>query len=289
MLKVENICQHFGSVQVLNDISFELQKGQVLGFIGRNGAGKTTFLRTLLGIYDLPSGSITWNGEDFRKSGITTGYLPEERGLFLKEGIVDQLIYFGQLSGMSKKEVTVAIDEWLERFNIMEYKKKKAGELSKGNQQKVQLIGALLHNPEFIVLDEPFSGLDPVNAEQLHHIFLDLKKEGRTVVFSSHRMENVETFCDKIFLIQRGKEALSGSISEIKKSFGYRYARVRLTSEDILPGFSKTDNGQLSKIATLSEYQQLLSALSTRNDVDEISIAYPSMQEIFIETVGEQA
>ncbi|MGL4819266.1 MAG: ABC transporter ATP-binding protein [Bacilli bacterium] len=286
MLEVKGLSQYFGNKQVLTNINLTLRRGEVLGFIGRNGAGKTTFLRTLLGIYDTPEGEILWDGRPFGEARLKIGYLPEERGLFLKERVVDQLVYMGELAGLSQKQAHQQVDRWLERFGITEYKTKLAGQLSKGNQQKIQLINTLLHEPDFIVLDEPFSGLDPVNAEQLHTIFLDLKKEGRTIIFSSHRMENVETFCDSIILIHRGEMKLTGKMDTIKQSYGFRYVQVRTGTDLTALNYIKNESLWQKRLPNADALSAVLAELAKCNNIEELSIRYPSMQEIFVETVG---
>ncbi len=220
-LQIQNLTKQFGESKAVNSLQISLPKGEVLGLLGRNGAGKTTTIKMLLGLLTPNEGSITWDGKPFGTSGVTIGYLPEERGLYTKSRVIDQLRYFGRLEGMTKKEVDLAIDHWLDRLAIPEYKFKTAGELSKGNQQKIQLIAALLHNPELLILDEPFSGLDPVNAGMLASIIEEQVQSGKTIILSSHRMEQVEAFCQHVCILKKGEAVVKGQLSDIKKTIWF--------------------------------------------------------------------
>jgi len=193
-LNIQYLSKSFGETKAVQNLSITLEKGQVLGLLGRNGAGKTTTIKMILGLQTPNQGEITWDGSSLDRSKVSIGYLPEERGLYLKSKINEQLRYFGELEGMSRKQADDAIDYWLEKLEISNYKMKKANELSKGNQQKIQLIATLMHNPELIILDEPFSGLDPVNANLLTTIIEEQITAGKTVILSSHRMEQIENF-----------------------------------------------------------------------------------------------
>ncbi|WP_136699558.1 ABC transporter ATP-binding protein [Bacillus fungorum] len=289
-LQIQNLTKQFGESKAVNSLQISLPKGEVLGLLGRNGAGKTTTIKMLLGLLTPNEGSITWDGKSFGTSGVTIGYLPEERGLYTKSRVIDQLRYFGRLEGMTKKEVDLAIDHWLERLAIPEYKFKTAGELSKGNQQKIQLIAALLHNPELLILDEPFSGLDPVNAGMLASIIEEQVQSGKTIILSSHRMEQVETFCQHVCILKKGEAVVKGQLSDIKKEYGFR----NLTIED-----TEENEKGLESIHVSYEKQQGLLYVQVQDDAEALTILQqlqehgvtlrqfkmlePTLNEIFVE------
>lgn len=243
MLEVTGLTKTFGDMTAVDDMSFTIPDGQILGLIGQNGAGKSTTFRLILNFIDADSGSILWDGQPITEEDYNIiGYLPEERGLYPKVTIEDQLIYFGRLRGKTKQEIVPLIDEWMDKFQVKGKKTDKVKSLSKGNQQKVQLIATLIHNPKLVILDEPFSGLDPVNAELLKSGILELKEKGSCVIFSSHNMENVEKICDHLMMLRDGKTVLDGTVQDIRDSFGRTYLDIEseLTAEelDVIPGVS---------------------------------------------------
>ena len=221
MLEVNNLVKTFDDFKAVDNVSFKIPDGKILGLIGQNGAGKTTTFRLILDFLTQDSGSVHWNGNPLdAKDYARIGYLPEERGLYPKVSIQDQLIYFAELRGKTRKEIEPKIDEWMEKFQVKGKKKDKIKSLSKGNQQKVQLIATLSHEPKLIILDEPCSGVDPVNAELVKNGIIELKKNGSCVIFSSHNMDNVEKICDHLVMLKDGKMVLNGPVHQIREQFG---------------------------------------------------------------------
>lgn len=218
-LKVSNVEKSFSGKKAVDNISFEIDKPGVFCLLGTNGAGKTTTIRMLLGIINKDKGLISWNGKDVKRKHVNFGYMPEERGVYPKTKIFDQLMYFAELKGMRKSKAEESIKYWLKKLEIEEYMNIPAEKLSKGNQQKVQFVIAVMHDPELIVLDEPFSGLDPVNTELLKKIILELVKMGKYIIMSSHQMTSIEEFCTDILILNRGKTILKGNLKSIKNSY----------------------------------------------------------------------
>lgn len=289
-LQIQNLTKLFGESKAVNSLQISVPKGEVLGLLGRNGAGKTTTIKMLLGLLTPNEGSITWDGKAFENSGVTIGYLPEERGLYTKSRVIDQLRYFGRLEGMTKKEVDLAIDHWLERLAIPEYKFKTAGELSKGNQQKIQLIAALLHNPELLILDEPFSGLDPVNAGMLASIIEEQVQSGKTIILSSHRMEQVEAFCQHVCILKKGEAVVKGQLSDIKKEYGFRNLTIEDTAENekgleaIHVSYEKQQGLLYIKVQDDAEALKILQQLQEQGaTLRQFKMLEPTLNEIFVE------
>ena len=219
-LNVDGLVKVYGDKKVVDHLSFSVEKPGVFGLLGTNGAGKTTTIRMILGMLKKDGGTVTWNGEEFNSKKIAVGYLAEERGIYSKFTVLDQLIYFGELKGMSRKDALKSIDYWLDRLEATEYKNKKAEQLSKGNQQKIQFIAALISNPEILILDEPLSGLDPVNTDLFKEVIKEEIAKGKYIIMSSHQMNTIEEFCENLVILNKGKTVLSGNLNEIKKSYG---------------------------------------------------------------------
>ena len=295
ILELRNIEKSFGEKKVLTGVSFKAEGGKAFGLLGRNGAGKTTSIRILMDVFPANSGEVLIDGQpiDYNKIGI--GYLPEERGLYPKKIIIDQLTYFAELKGMSRKEAAKAIDYWLERLGMTEYRNKKLETLSKGNQQKIQLITALAHNPDIVILDEPFSGLDPVNAMLLKDVVKEQIANGKIVLFSSHQMSYIEEFCDSIAILNNGVVALHGDLHDIKRDYPRNRLVVRTESPDaIVADFGAsctvTDNGDLMiRLADPSEKKAMMTRLVGNYDIDEVKVFEPSLNDIFVEYAGDGA
>ena len=266
-----------------------------LACFGTNGAGKTTTIRMLLGILKKDTGNITWNGKKVERKSVNFGYLPEERGVYPKTKIYDQLMYFAKLKGMSKSEADKAINKWAKVLKVEEYIPMPAEKLSKGNQQKIQFMTSILHNPELIVLDEPFSGLDPVNTEILKNIIIDLVKDGKYIIMSSHQMASIEEFCTDILILNKGKTVLQGNLKEIKET--YKANRLELSTNKEKDEYIKEFNMDIEfsknneysiKIDSEEKAHQLLHKLVSDDiEVDKFEIKKPTLNDIFIEKVGE--
>lgn len=293
-LVVKDVNKSFGNKHVVDNISFELKKPGVFGLLGTNGAGKTTTIRMILGIIKKDSGEITWNGKSVTRGNVNFGYLPEERGLYPKSTVYDQLVYFANLKGLNKKEADDAVRHWLEKLNLMEYINSPAEKLSKGNQQKVQFVTAMLHNPDLIVLDEPFSGLDPVNTEVLSGIMKELVSKGKYIIMSSHQMGVIEEFCSDLVILNRGKTVLKGNLKKIKDSYETNKVMIE-TDDDIKEVLSKLDleiinesDGVYTIGAEASDRDKLLKELvKNKISIKTFSVVKPSLHEIFIEKAGE--
>lgn len=293
-LKIENVSKSFGRKLVVDNISIELDKPGVFGLLGTNGAGKSTTIRMLLGILKKDKGTITWNGKEVDRKKVNFGYLPEERGVYPKVKIIDQLKYFAELKGMEKEEAIKSINKWAKELKVEEYLEMPAEKLSKGNQQKIQFMTCVIHNPELVVLDEPFSGLDPVNTEILKNIIINLVKKGKYIIMSAHEMHTIEEFCTDILILNKGKTVLKGNIKDIKKT--YKANRLVIeTEEDItkiienkkLTIENSHDNLYIIKINEEKEgYDLLQSLIKEKINIDKFEIMKPTLNDIFIEKVG---
>ena len=295
VLKLEHVMKKFGDFTAVDDLSLEIPDKEMFGFLGANGAGKTTTFRMILGLLDASGGKITWDGKpiDYSTSHLV-GYLPEERGLYPKLKVRDQIVYLARLRGMQKTEAITELKLWLDRFKIPEYENKKVEELSKGNQQKIQFIAAVVHKPKLLILDEPFSGLDPVNVEMLKEAVLSLKESGATIVFSSHRMEHVEEMCEHLCILQKGSPVVHGSLKEIKRSFGKKnlviHADFSLDSLKNYPGVVKskpTMEGIHLQIEGEYIAEKILKEIVNQGFIRKFSLEEPSLNDIFIEKVGD--
>jgi ABC-2 type transport system ATP-binding protein len=278
----------------------EVPEGALFGFLGANGAGKTTTMRLILDLIRPDSGQITWNGAPVREVARRSfGYLPEERGLYPKMEVEAQLLFLGRLAGLSKQDAHAALEEWLERFQITENRKKKVEDLSKGNQQKVQFLAAILHNPTILIMDEPFSGLDPVNTAVLKEAFLELHRRGKTIIFSTHQLEQVEELCEDMVLINQGHVVVEGRVQEIKRQHGHNVARLKLDNDpealwlDQLSGVQVTkrrqDYHEMQLQAQLPPNLIVEAALEHGGIISRFEVVEPSLTDIFIELVGTPA
>ncbi|MGO2082847.1 ABC transporter ATP-binding protein [Vagococcus sp.] len=297
MLEVNNLTKTFGEMTAVDNVSFRIPNGKILGLIGQNGAGKSTTFRLILNFIDSDSGTILWNGKPLTEKDYNIiGYLPEERGLYPRDTIEDQLIYFARLRGKSKKETQPLIDYWMEKFQVKGKKTDKVKSLSKGNQQKVQLIATLIHEPQLVILDEPFSGLDPVNAELLKEGIMELKSKGSSVIFSSHNMENVEKICDHLIMLRDGEIVLDGSVHTIREQFG----RTKLEVETTVTSEELSEIEGVDEVLEIRDntFHVLLSEASVGKNVFEQVVAQdqyvpvfnqqpPTLEEIFKMKVGE--
>lgn len=292
ILELKNIDKSFGTKEVLKGVSFTAEGGKAFGLLGRNGAGKTTTIRILMNVFPANGGEILLDGKpiDYDKVGI--GYLPEERGLYPKKVIMDQLVYFAELKGMNTKDAIQAVEYWLRRLGMSEYRNKRLDTLSKGNQQKIQLITALAHDPHIVILDEPFSGLDPVNAMLLKDVVKEQIAKGKIVLFSSHQMSYIEEFCDSIAIINAGKVAISGDLHDIKR----KYPRDKIVVSTTTPTQIKMDLGDICSeredgtllihLAAPDKKQTMMKRLVESYDIDEVKVFEPSLNDIFVEYAG---
>ena len=302
-LEVKEIRKSFGEKEVLHGVSFEVESGKALGFLGRNGAGKTTTIRILMDVFHANSGEIRIDGKKFVPSEYQIGYLPEERGLYPKRTVMEQMIYLAQLRGLNKKAAETNAKRWLNRLEVAEYETRKLETLSKGNQQKVQLAATLVANPDIVILDEPFSGLDPVNSQILKDVVSELIADGKLVIFSSHQMGYVEEFCDHIAIINQGEVVLAGRLKEIKQAYGEKQlvlAAENLSQEELADRIEKEFADIVSLSGKKREFlilelvdghtkKELLERLAKSDiGVERFGNYEPSLNDIFVAKVGEQ-
>lgn len=294
-LVVQNVEKSYIGKKAVDNISFTMEKPGVFGLLGTNGAGKTTTIRMILGIITKDEGKILWNEKEVKRKHVNFGYMPEERGLYPKSKVYDQLLYFAELKGVKKQDADKAIDYWLKKLELEEYKQMPAEKLSKGNQQKVQFAIAVMHNPELIVLDEPFSGLDPVNTELLKNVILELVKQGKYIIMSSHQMASIEEFCTDIVMLNRGKTVLKGNLKKIKEAYPVKRVEVSVDrdieqeiKEAGLKVLNNVDYHYTLQIEQKESGENLLRSLVERGiKVTQFEMKKPSLNDIFIEKVGE--
>lgn len=295
IIEVQNVRKHFGKTKAVNDVSFQVNKGRIFGLLGPNGAGKTTTIRMINHIFSPDSGSVTINGEEASpETQKKIGYMPEERGLYKKMKVFDQLMYLTQLKGMEAKKAKEAINYWLDRFDASDWKQKEISELSKGMSQKIQFIATIAHDPDIYIFDEPFSGLDPINSETLKEIIIELRENGKTILFSTHRMEQVEQMCDDICLFNKGQAVLTGNLREIKASFGKNTINLEFdgdgsfldTLEDVRINNRSTNFAEI-RVLNGQNMQDILKLAMDHAEIHKFERIEPSLTEIFISTVGE--
>jgi len=293
-LELRNIDKSFGEKKVLKNVTLSAEGGKAFGLLGRNGAGKTTTIRILMNVFPADKGEVLLDEKPINYDKVLFGYLPEERGLYPKKKIIDQLVYFAELKGMSHSKAVSAVDYWLDRLGMTEYRNKRLDTLSKGNQQKIQLITAVAHDPQIVILDEPFSGLDPVNAMLLKDVVKEIISKGKIVFFSSHQMNYIEEFCDSIAIINGGQVVLSGDLREIKRNYPRNRLVVRsLQNEKIASEYEgsveRGENGDIIIVLnTPEEKKSVMSKLTETYDIDEIKVYEPSLNDIFVEYAGDQ-
>jgi ABC-2 type transport system ATP-binding protein len=295
-LDINQVTKTYGTFTAVNNVSFSVSPGRIFGFLGTNGAGKTTTMRMILDIIRPNSGTITWNGtpntaiprNDF-------GYLPEERGLYPKMEVEEQLLFLAQLYGAKKETAQAALDEWLERLDIVENRRKRVEQLSKGNQQKIQFLAAILHDPDILIMDEPFSGLDPVNADQMKQAFVEMQRRGKTIIFSTHQLDDAQELCQEVVIIHKGEVMTSGTVDEVRQSTGRQVVRFD-TLEDApldwagdLPGVSvarnRADHLELTVPDATAAQQVLREAIGRNLTVSQFDISYPSLNDVFLHLV----
>jgi ABC-2 type transport system ATP-binding protein len=294
-LKLENVSKSYGTKKVVDSISFEMNKPSIFGLLGRNGAGKTTTIRMLLGIISKNNGLIEWNGKKVSRETVNFGYLPEDRGIYPKAKVIDQLIYFATLKGMEEKDAIKSIKKWAKKLEVEEYLDQTAEKLSKGNQQKIQFMSVLIHDPELIILDEPFSGLDPINTEIIKNIIMAAINKGKYIILSSHQMNVIEEFCTDILILDKGKTIIKGNLKEIKKSYGKNKLIIdtdnnidKYLDKKIFNIISKKDNIYEIKFKDINKvYELLKQLLNDKIIIDKFEIKEPSLHEIFIDKVGK--
>lgn len=295
MLKVDNVTKYYGDFLAVKNLSFEVKEGEIFGLLGVNGAGKTTTFRMITGLLDKTEGTITLDEKPIDYNATDKiGFLTEERSLLTKLTVKEQALFYGQLKGMTKRQVETELDRLLERFHILEYKDRKIKELSKGNQQKVQFIMAILHSPKLLILDEPFSGLDPINVELFKDVILEYKNEGRMIIFSSHRMDHVEYFCEKLLILVKGETVLEGKLKNIKDEYKKKNIKIigDVKKEELLKidGVLKVEKAGIEYIVNIKEknyVKNVFDYVKKQNNIEKFIVEEPTLNEIFIEKVGE--
>jgi len=296
MLRIEGLRKAFGEVQALDGVSLTVRPGEVYGFLGSNGAGKTTTMRIALGFLRADAGTVTWKDREARAwPRRVWGYMPEERGLYPRMPVIDQLVYFASLYGVSRARARKDALAWLARFRIAEFADRKAESLSKGNQQKVQYIATILHDPDVLLMDEPFAGLDPVNVAMLKSAFVEMRDRGKTILFSTHQLDQAEELCDSVAIIDHGRVITAGTTREVKRSTGHQVIRVATAGDGngnwllSLPHVTVTRPGNdftELRVDAGADPQAVLRAAMSRGDVLRFEVGDPSLEEVFVERVG---
>ena len=295
MLKVENVTKYYGDIKAVDDLSFTIEPGEIFGLLGVNGAGKTTTFRMIMRLLEPNKGSITINDKKIDYKLVEKiGFLTEERSLLTKLTVKEQAIYYGTLKGMKEKDILKKLDYWLDRFGVSDYKERKIKELSKGNQQKIQFITAIIHEPDLLVLDEPFTGLDPINVESFMSVIREFKQKGKMIIFSSHRMEHVELFCEKLVILKKGRAVLSGNLKDIKKNYQKKIIRI---SGDVDIDNLKNTKGVIDvikenleivvKIESDKFIENVFEVVKKSSNITKFIVEDASLNEIFLNTIGE--
>lgn len=295
MIEVQNLVKEFQNTVAVNDISFSIKPGTIFGLLGPNGAGKTTTIRTVLNIIKPTSGKVLYNNEQITNNFLNQiGYLPEERGLYKKSKVIDVILYFAQLKNMSKSDATAKADSWLKKLNIQKYRNSKLEELSKGNQQKIQFIMAVIHNPDLIIFDEPFTGFDPINQQEIRELIFSFISEGKIIILSTHQMETAEKLCSEIFLINKGKEVTSGNLSRMKKEFGGNHVEIKyngdlsfLSSMNEIVNIDGYNNYAEIELKPEVEPSAFLKILAEKIDLTHFSVIEPTLNSIFINLIKQ--
>ncbi len=291
-LEVQHLQKSFAAKHVLTDMSFTAESGTALGLLGRNGAGKTTTIRILLDVFKADGGQILLDGQPIQRDRIKIGYLPEERGLYPKKKILEQLIYFAQLKGLSSKEAKQKSLEWLEKLELSDYANKRLDTLSKGNQQKVSLITALIHDPDIVILDEPFSGLDPVNAMILESVIQEEIEKDKIVLFSGHQMNYIEEFCENIAILNNGVIVLEGKLSAIKHSYPRNHLSIQSSQSDTIlanyPNAQRDNDAILFTLEKEEDKKAIMAELTQQYDIDTIRVVEPTLADIFVDYTKER-
>lgn len=295
MLKVENVTKYYGDILAVDDLSFTIHDGEIFGLLGVNGAGKTTTFRMIMSLLEPTKGKISLNGKPVGYDvSEKIGFLTEERSLLTKLTVKDQVIYYATLKGMKEEDILKKLDYWLDRFGVSDYKERKIKELSKGNQQKIQFITAIIHEPDLLVLDEPFTGLDPINVELFMSVIREFKEKGKMIIFSSHRMEHVELFCEKLVILLKGKTVLSGSLKEIKKNYRKKVIRINgnVNLEELkkCKGVLEVNDESLDVVVKIEsdEYiDDVFKIVKKGSDITKFVVEDASLNEIFVSLVGE--
>jgi len=295
-LELRNVSKSYDKFVAVDNLSLEIGKGSVFGLLGPNGAGKTSSIRMMMGITMPDSGDVIVFGEKFRREHLDRiGYLPEERGLYKKMKLLDQVVFLAQLKGVAEADARKRAKQWFERLELTTWMEKKTEELSKGMQQKVQFIASILHDPEFLILDEPFSGLDPANADVLKDILIEQRKAGKTILFSTHRMDQVEKLCDAICLIDHGRAVLQGELRAVKARFGRNHVQIEyegdgdfLETAPMVQSFHNFGNYAEIELKPGTDAQELLKVVAARARVNRFELAEPTLEKIFIDTVNNR-